>query len=197
MRRFCPMRCPISSWCTPQPGDILLGRGWQGCGADAARYSQKNRSVEPACERENSKARRRTGINVQVLSGVSCLLSGLFSFDVECGVLPGRCTARALNCWREHAKAQRRVFGVARKVAERMLHRYRTRIDDERGHHHGRSFDGLRFLALILFNLSVTKLIRNIRLQSFKKITAVTVLYAFVNLHDNCFTTRNAPFLSS
>ena len=133
----------------------------------------------------------------QVLSGVSSLLSGLFSFDVECCVLPGRCTARALVCWREHAKAQRRVFGVARKVAERMLHRYRTRIDDERGHHHGRSFDGLRFLALILFNLSVTKLIRNIRLQSFKKITAVTVLYAFVNLHDNCFTTRNAPFLSS
>ena len=109
-----------------------------------------------------------------------------------------RCTARALVRWREHAKAQRRVFGVARKVAERMLHRYRTRIDDERGHHHGRSFDGLRFLALILFNLSVTKLIRNIRLQSFKKITAVTVLYAFVNLHDNCFTTnRNSHFLAA
>ena len=38
--------------------------------------------------------------------------------------MPGRCTARALDCWREHAVTQRRMFGVAGKVAGRMLHRY-------------------------------------------------------------------------
>ena len=38
--------------------------------------------------------------------------------------MPGRCTARALDCWREHAVTQRRMFGVAGNVAGRMLHRY-------------------------------------------------------------------------
>ena len=36
---------------------------------------------------------------------------------------PYRYTARALDCWREHSKAQRHMFEVARKVAGRMLHR--------------------------------------------------------------------------
>ena len=30
----------------------------------------------------------------------------------------------AWDRWREHAQAQRRMFGVARKVAGRMLHRW-------------------------------------------------------------------------
>ena len=38
-----------------------------------------------------------------------------------------RCTARALDRWRENAKTLRRLFAVARKVVGRMLHRWGKR----------------------------------------------------------------------
>ena len=38
-------------------------------------------------------------------------------------IVSGRCTWRAWECWYEHASEQKRMFGVARKAAGRMLHR--------------------------------------------------------------------------
>ena len=42
-----------------------------------------------------------------------------------------RCTARALDCWREHAARQQWMFGVAGKVSGRMQHRYCRSWDQE------------------------------------------------------------------
>ena len=149
-----------------------------------------------ACKGENSIGQRRIGINVQLLSGVSRYCQGcLCCYQVYLSL-----TWHVLCVLAVALRGRRRTPGVGLLAiwgglqgsgagAEQVQH-------EILGHHHYRIDDDWHFSALSLFDLSVTKLIRNIRFQSLRK-SSQCLFYAFCGFPRPLFCNKKCPFLGS